>query len=132
MDNFSRRIKRLALPDLRGYPDEYGSLRKDVTIALIDDGVDFMNQVIASKLDSGKYFPSGYLPEDLRDLPVFHDSATQHGTNMAYQIQRICPFVKIFVCRIDTLQRPGEKPKIVAKSAVDVCFFSPMFFIWIY
>jgi hypothetical protein len=98
------------------------SLKKEVTVALIDDGVDFMNPAVSSNLIGGKCFPNEFNSHEVVGAPdpPFHGSTTEHGTNMAYMIRRICPAVKIFVCKIDVMRRPGQKANFTAKSAADV------------
>jgi hypothetical protein len=51
----------------------------------------------------------------------FHRSSTGHGTWMAYMMSRICPNVKLFVCKLDVLRHEsGRKANFTARSAADV------------
>lgn len=95
-------------------------LKDDVRVALIDDGVDFMDRSLLSSLLDGKCFPDGLNEHEVIGAPdpPFHGSTTGHGTFMASMIRRICPAVKIFVCKIDMIQ--GQKANFTAKSAADV------------
>jgi hypothetical protein len=131
MDRFVQAIGKAEASRPPGYLGDFKndknireSLKKDITVALIDDGVNFLNRAVSHNLIGGKCFPSEFgdyggsvagAPD-----PPFHRSATEHGTRMAYFIQRICPAVKIFVCKIDVMQRPEEKANFTAKSAADV------------
>lgn len=98
MDEFANGIFNLEPPD--GAPHDYlhseqlpQELRKDITVALIDDGVNFMHEAVAARLDTGRNFPIGNASDP------FHGSTTGHGTIMAYMIGRVCPTVKIYVCK---------------------------------
>jgi hypothetical protein len=119
MDEFANGIFNLEPPD--GAPEDYlhseqlpQELRKDITVALIDDGVNFMHEAVATKLDTGRNFPIGNASDP------FHGSTTGHGTKMAYMIGRVCPMVKIYVCKLDVIRQAGEKASFTAESAADV------------
>ncbi|KAK3983956.1 hypothetical protein QBC44DRAFT_302234 [Cladorrhinum sp. PSN332] len=132
MDTFSEGIQSLKPPsDFTGkYLDHDGlpsELRKEVRVALIDDGADFMHQPIKGFLENGRSFQSddGYDDLDGRGRPTsssFHGSTTGHGTLMAYLIGRICPTVKIFVCKLET--EGGHGASFTAKSAADAVEFA--------
>ncbi|OJJ38935.1 hypothetical protein ASPWEDRAFT_36634 [Aspergillus wentii DTO 134E9] len=97
-------------------------LTKDITVALIDDGVDFMCTPIIQNLLDGRSFPSGFSDNDVLGAPEppYHGSTTGHGTDMAKHIARLCPWVKIFVCRLDMLGGGNSgKMNFTAKSAAD-------------
>lgn len=125
MDTFADAIKDLPEPhtflgDLAKRPLP-GELTKDVTVALIDDGVDYMHPVIRKNLLPGKSFDSGLGSHDALGAPEpYHESTTGHGTFMAYMIRRVCPAVKIFVYKIDALKRENQSTTFNAKSAADV------------
>ncbi|QPC72231.1 hypothetical protein HYE68_002983 [Fusarium pseudograminearum] len=128
MDRFSDGIA--SLEPLECFPgeDEYlkhpslpAELRKDVKVALIDDGVNFMHKSLAENMDGGKSFDREY-DDGYRPGPrePFHGSATGHGTCMAYMIRRVCPRVKIFGCRLNVLRGNVDgKASFTAKSAAD-------------
>jgi hypothetical protein len=127
MDTFANGIDKLFAPTR--FPENYfthpslpGELQKEVRVALIDDGANFMHKAIASKLENGRSFDSGYGDPDLSSAPApFHGSTTGHGTYMAYMIGRVCPAVKIFVCKLDVARNTGTaKANFTAKSAADV------------
>ncbi|CAF3645222.1 unnamed protein product [Fusarium graminearum] len=99
-------------------PDE---MRKDVKVALIDDGVNFMHKSLAENMYGGKSFDREY-DDGYRPGPrePFHGSATGHGTCMAYMIRRVCPRVKMFGCRLNVLRGNVDgKASFTAKSAAD-------------
>jgi hypothetical protein len=129
MDTFADGIRSLEAKKPPRYNGNFSddcsfpeSLKKEVTVALIDDGVDFMNPAVSSNLIGGKCFPNEFNSHEVVGAPdpPFHGSTTEHGTNMAYMIRRICPAVKIFVCKIDVMRRPEQKANFTAKSAADV------------
>ena len=137
MDNFAGGISNL-ISFKKGLPSDFTDLnlpqelRKNVRVALIDDGVDLMHKANESKIEDGKSFEINY--EDPDDLDgTFHYSTTGHGTCMAYMIGRICPNVKIFVCKLDVIRASssGGKANFTADSAANVSiqgqytFFSP-------
>jgi hypothetical protein len=94
MGRFVRAIRKLEADKPPDYPGDFKndknireSLKKEITVALIDDGVDFINCDVSRNLMGGKCFPSEFgdyegsvagAPD-----PPFHGSATGHGTRMA-------------------------------------------------
>ena len=130
MDTFSGAVRKVQEEKLSNFPDEWltssklpKELSKEVTVALIDDGVDFMHPAISKNLMPGRSFDSGFGLHDRLGSPApFHGSTTGHGTFMAYMIQRVCPSVKIFVYKIDVLpkDKDGDAVTFTAKSAADV------------
>lgn len=133
MNKFVEGIYNLTPP--KDFPQDYLSnpslppeLRKDVRVALINDGVSFMYKLIAERIKKGRSFDTTY-EDDLNFAAgpePFHSSTTEHGTCMAYMIGRVCPRVKIFVCKLNMVRRPGgEKASFTVKSAADVCVLIP-------
>ena len=128
MDTFADGISRLNSTPPPGLQENFltderlpPELRKDVKVALLDDGANFMHRAIASQLENGRSFDSSYGDQDLSGAPgPFHGSTTGHGTCMAYMIGRVCPPVKIFVCKMYVIRHGGQKAKFTAKSAADV------------
>ena len=121
MDTFADGIYKLNRP--AGLPQDHlthstlpPELQKDLKVALIDDGANFMHKAIASKIENGRSFDSGSEDPDLNGAPgPFHGSTTGHGTYM------VCPCAKVFVCRLDVNKRGGgEKAYFTAKSAADI------------
>jgi hypothetical protein len=130
MDTFSKGIRNLKMPDEwadkqlidSDLPDE---LRKDITVALIDDGVDYLRPDIINKLVHGKSFGIVDPNHDVNGAPMpYHGSTNGHGTLMANMIGRVCPAVKIFVCKLDVQpSESGEEAKFTAESAANVSSF---------
>jgi len=129
MDTFAQGIQILKPPST--FPDEYladpalpPELSRDIRIALIDDGADFMHRAIKQILENGRSFDSVYDELEGPGVPSpFHGSTTGHGTLMTYMIGRVCPKVKIFVCKLDVIPGHGgtnSKASFTAKSAADV------------
>ena len=125
MDTFAEAIRRLQERKPSDYltrsslPDE---LKEPVTVALIDDGVDFMHPAISEKLLPGRSFDSGFGARHKIGAPEpYHGSTTGHGTIMAYSIQRVCPDVRVFPYKIDVLKKANGPATFTAKSAADVC-----------
>jgi len=128
MDTFAECIYNLRDP--AGFQAELADekipseLQRDVRVALLDDGANFMHKAIRGVLENGRSFDGGgYDGPDASGSPgPFHGSTTGHGTCMAYMISRVCPKVKIFVCKMNVI-RPGsqgKKAKFTAKSAAEV------------
>ncbi|TEY48074.1 hypothetical protein BOTCAL_0298g00150 [Botryotinia calthae] len=134
MDSFVKAICKLNPPQKlspgeQGKPDQGRlylkdeklppALRKDIQVALIDDGADFMHKAIADKLDGGRSFDSS------KGIPVpYHGSTTGHGTYMAYMIRRICPQVKIYVCKLNVMRGGDGTARFTAESAADAVEFA--------
>jgi len=114
MDNFREAFNGLQFPEITD-PSISGRLKKDITIALIDDGCNLLG-----KLDLGKNFSIGgcslrHLDGD-NDMAAFEvapqsrgSSLTDdvhwisdfgHGTAMAFSILRVFPRAKLLVYRL--------------------------------
>jgi len=97
------------------YDAKFRSKMRPVTVALIDDGVDI------EKLGSSNFFRGGWHPEKPTPEHGYGNAWTisedGHGTEMVGLIQRVCPFVRFYVCKLDTHKRVYDN---VAKSAVEV------------
>ncbi|KAF7136879.1 hypothetical protein CNMCM5793_006494 [Aspergillus hiratsukae] len=125
MDEFSDWIRELSDRGLPDWPSDFMTaehlprqLRQGVTVALIDDGVDFVYDRFSSQMRGGKTFGSGYEVDWVPDL--HYTSATHHGTLMAYMIARMCPAAQIYGFKMDVLQRgPGNPPNFDARVAAD-------------
>lgn len=72
-------------------------VERDVTIALIDDGVDKFDIGRSSQILQGKSFD---FHDDRLNPPYL--SAKGHGTVMASIILRVCPMAKIYPIRLKT------------------------------
>ncbi|KAK6330871.1 hypothetical protein TWF718_003068 [Orbilia javanica] len=90
--------------------------KKDIKIAVIDDGVDASLESVKGKIASGNSFCPYPNSNDLISS-YFVPSSTSHGTIMADLICRICPRVKLYVARLDEGYALHGKRQITAKSA---------------
>ena len=90
------------------------SVKKDVIVALIDDGVNFCDPSFGGRILEGKTFD--YQGGSVGQCYV---SARGHGTAMARMILRVCPMAKIYPIRLKTHSADG-KTQIVAKTAAMV------------
>ncbi|OPB46193.1 hypothetical protein A0O28_0063140 [Trichoderma guizhouense] len=84
----------------------------DVVVALIDDGVDRLDNTLSGQILEGKSFDY----HDGQVRPPF-SSARGHGTVMASMILRVCPMAKIYPIRLKTYDVNGGKSQIDRKYA---------------
>ncbi|KAL6792270.1 subtilisin-like protein [Trichoderma sp. SZMC 28013] len=84
----------------------------DVVVALIDDGVDRLDNTLSGQVQEGKSFDY----HDGQVRPPF-SSARGHGTVMASMILRVCPMAKIYPIRLKTYDVSGGKSQIDRKYA---------------
>ncbi|UKZ59551.1 uncharacterized protein TrAtP1_000852 [Trichoderma atroviride] len=89
-----------------------GDVEDDVVVALIDDGVDRLDNTLSGQVLEGKSFD--YHDDQVR--PPF-SSARGHGTVMASMILRVCPMAKIYPIRLRTYDTDGGKSQIDRKYA---------------
>lgn len=87
----------------------------DVVVALIDDGVDRLDNTLSGQVQEGKSFDY----HDGQVRPPF-SSARGHGTVMASMILRVCPMAKIYPIRLKTYDVSGGKSQIDRKYAAKV------------
>ncbi|KAH8892618.1 subtilisin-like protein [Thozetella sp. PMI_491] len=90
-----------------------GSIKPEVTVALIDDGVDINDEMIESRIIGGRSFC--HREENLSQ--PYYVSGGGHGTAMAGLICRICPNVRLYVLKLDEYVIESGKRQITAKSA---------------
>lgn len=96
MDAFADEIQNVPVPPHPQHED----LRRDITIALIDDGVNLHTPTVAGKVIGGETFDRGG-PGDNGPGPYFL-SDSGHGTVMADMICRVCPTAKLYVFKLET------------------------------
>ncbi|RDL42487.1 uncharacterized protein BP5553_02466 [Venustampulla echinocandica] len=91
------------------------SLKENVTIALIDDGVDMREKSLHGRIIDGKSF----CPRDSQqDLNVsYYVKGGGHGTAMANLICRVCPNAQLYILKLEEYRNGSGKPQITAKSA---------------
>ncbi|KAI1124133.1 hypothetical protein F5Y10DRAFT_280401 [Nemania abortiva] len=95
MDTFADEIQNVAVP-----PTQQDKLKRDITVALIDDGVNIGVPTVAGKVVGGATFDRGG-PGENGPSPYFL-SASGHGTVMADMICRVCPTAKLYVFKLET------------------------------
>ncbi|KAK0610002.1 hypothetical protein B0T17DRAFT_658553 [Bombardia bombarda] len=114
MDKFADEIQGVAVPDTA---EEL--LRKDITIALIDDGVNPETESLRGKVIGGDTFDRGF-PHDNGPSP-YYVSSRGHGTVMADMICRVFPLAKLYVLKLEAHESPeaidGHRNEISAQSA---------------
>lgn len=89
---------------------------KSVTIALIDDGVDFADERIASMVMDGR----SYFQRSKKVIAPYWTSSGGHGTAMAGLIRTMCPVAKLFVLRLNEYTSEDGRRQIYASSAAQV------------
>ncbi|EHK48130.1 hypothetical protein TRIATDRAFT_172115, partial [Trichoderma atroviride IMI 206040] len=89
-----------------------GDVEDDVVVALIDDGIDRLDNTLSGQVLEGKSFDY----HDGQVRPPF-SSARGHGTVMASMILRVCPMAKIYPIRLRTYDTDGGKSQIDRKYA---------------
>jgi hypothetical protein len=92
-------------------------LREEVTIALIDDGVDINEQSLDAKIIGGR----SYCQRDKFLSSPHYVSNGGHGTLMATLICRVCPKAQLYVVKLDEHMSEKMKRQISARSAARVC-----------
>jgi hypothetical protein len=103
MDAFADEIQNVAVPST-----QEADLKKEITVALIDDGVNIDIPTIAGKVMGGATFDRGE-PDENGPSPYFH-SDTGHGTVMADTICRVCPTAKLYFFKLET--HPTQDPVV--------------------
>lgn len=90
-----------------------------VTVALIDDGVDFADDRIASMVKDGR----SDFQRSSKHIAPFWTSSGGHGTAMAGLIRTVCPIAKLFVVRLNEYTSENGRRQIYADSAARVRTF---------
>lgn len=96
----------------------------EVTIALIDDGIDLCEKAFRDKIIHGKSL-GYYWDETQQDQRAkqWYVSETGHGTVMAHMILRVCPMAKIYPIKLDIGKDPATgAARIKPESAAAVCY----------
>ncbi|KAK4173656.1 hypothetical protein QBC36DRAFT_303468 [Triangularia setosa] len=116
MDAFADEIQNAPVP-----PVQHTLLRKDISVVLIDEGVNIDTPTIGGKIIGGVTFDRDE-PDENGPSPYFI-SASGHGTVMADMICHVCPTAKIYVFKLEThlsqdpLAYGQTHNQIVARSA---------------
>ncbi len=88
-----------------------------VRVALIDDGVN------PSKLHVKGSVKGGWPPDSFsghRMISTYWTSSDGHGTAMANLIHSVCPFVHLYVAKLE--KSPSKPYRSVTHMAAEVCF----------
>lgn len=93
-------------------------LREEVTIALIDDGVDINEQSLHAKIIGGRSFCQRDKFQNLSK--PYYVTSGGHGTVMASLICRVCPKAQLYVVKLDEHMSENMKRQITAQSAAKV------------
>lgn len=101
------------------------TIEDDVAVALIDDGVDALDEYLAGRIVDGKTF-------DYHDggIGQSYTSAQGHGTEMAKLILRMCPMAKIYPIRLKTYTTTTGESSIDLESAALVSIVPLQNFGW--
>ena len=105
MDKFAKFIVNIP-PDV--------TPRRDVKVAVIDDGIDKLQGGFGDSISDGVSF---YTPPGTFDTKPYYFSSSGHGTLMAKLIRRICPKAQLFIARLEEGQTTGQP---TAESATKV------------
>ena len=109
MDQF---IQQIAL----NYEPNQNDL-EPIRVALIDDGIDGADQILYENIADGVSFC--HRDEGLSN--TYYVASGGHGTLMATFIRRMCPWVKLYVAKLDEGFAPDGRKQITADSAAKVC-----------
>ncbi|EYB24163.1 hypothetical protein FG05_00121 [Fusarium graminearum] len=132
MEKFSRPMRELweetlkeSINPLSSSPEEarllsnadskiLSTLRKDVVVALIDDGVDTLDPAFSNQFVEGKTFD--YQGDD--GVGQYYVSANGHGTDMARMILKVCPMAKIYSIKLKTQPSKGGQHLTIDESSI--------------
>ncbi|KAL8349788.1 hypothetical protein RB598_005242 [Gaeumannomyces tritici] len=113
MDKFTDEMQNIKVPEKRTARID------DITIALIDDGVNLEADSLRGKVMGGDTFDSGF-PYENGPSP-YHVSRKGHGTVMADMICRIFPLAKLYILKLEAHESPdptdNHRDLISAQSA---------------
>src|ERR1700733_2709648 len=103
MDMFTKMIKRIPKDVIP---------RRDVKVAIIDDGIDKLQEGFGDSIDDGVSF---YTSPGTFDTRPYYFSSQGHGTLMAKLIRRVSPRAKLYIARLDQGPTTGQP---TAESAI--------------
>ncbi|KAI0468787.1 hypothetical protein F4859DRAFT_523984 [Xylaria cf. heliscus] len=84
--------ENISLPD---------AIKRDIKVAIIDDGVDITQKALREKIIGGASFDKGARGH-------YRFSLSRHGTTMANMVIRVCPRAKIYVVKMNTNLKDGK------------------------
>jgi Subtilase family len=91
--------------------------KRQVKVALIDDGVDASHIPIRNNIEGGVTYCTSSPENNITSS--YYSSSSGHGTLMATLICFVCPSVKLYVAKLDD-QRASEGTAFTTKSALKV------------
>lgn len=98
---------------------------RPVKIAIIDDGVDALQDIFRGKIATGRSFCPLGGSSDL--MNAYYVPSGRHGTMMADLICRICPSCQLYVARLDEVTNRNDMSRqITVKSATEVSSSPPI------
>ena len=116
IDTFANELKTLM-----GNIWRVSHMGDEIRVALIDDGVDFLEKEFRDRIMHGKSFAAYHGDPNEREKQ-WYVSERGHGTVMAHMILRVCPMAKIYPIRLDTDRDPKtQSSRIKPESAIRVC-----------
>jgi len=124
-DKFAKAMKPFWTNTLSVSEEQSVKLRKlkeDVVVALIDDGVNVLDEAFGDFEEQEKPFlPGKSVDYHFGKKEEWFCSARGHGTIMASMILRMCPMAKIYPIRLKTYPAPGNRWTIDRQYAAKVC-----------
>ncbi|KAI9771958.1 MAG: hypothetical protein M1839_002591 [Geoglossum umbratile] len=90
--------------------------RRDVKVAVIDDGIDKLQGGFGDSISDGVSF---YTPPGTFDTKPYYFSSSGHGTLMAKLIRRICPKAQLYIARLEEGQTTGQPTAESAAKAIN-------------
>ena len=110
MDTFAAYIESIPV----GHDESW----QDITVAVIDDGIDGLRDDLVDNIASGISFCR--LPDTDNMMLPYYISSGGHGTLMSSLICRVCPQVRLFVARVEEYTSSDGSRHITAQSAAKV------------
>lgn len=104
---------------VRNNHENFGNVKPEVKVAIIDDGIDDKLAIFWGRIAKGKSFlrrPDG------SDRPIdYYVRPGGHGTQMAKLICQIFPFAMLYIIRLDECIGENEERQIKIDSATKLC-----------
>lgn len=109
MDEFADFIQNVRPPE---------DIHEEITIALIDDGVDMSEKSLHGRIHDGRSF--SFRDKENYLTRSFYVTSGGHGTVMANLITRICPKSRLYILKVDEYMDKNGTRQITAESAAKV------------
>lgn len=95
-----------------------------VRIVVIDDGINPHLNAFSNKIETGESFYK--FGEMYNEWTPFYVPSGPHGTHMARLICQTCPYVKLYIAKLEVLQGQGDKRSFNPDSAAEVSTLDPI------